>query len=269
MRERCGGAPAGVLVAMRLQSVTALARAASGRPTAGSAASSAAASNARRRSVRGWVVGFIAVPPGGRRRRGIAAQRVTASLAPGRCNVLMEHDGFAVEIDGNRCPRPGRAAVLDEVNTAGLVYVFPGGELDSARHRLLVDGELIELEPKAFDVLADLLAHDGAMRSRDDLLHAVWGHRHVTPAVLNRCIGQVRKALGDHADAPRFVRTVHTLGYTFITPVEVRGESAGPPREAPAAPAPPPTEVRGAPARRPRRRILGWALAAIAVLTFG
>ena len=194
---------------------------------------------------------------------------MTASLAPGRCNVLMEHDGFAVEIDGNRCPRPGRAAVLDEVNTAGLVYVFPGGELDSARHRLLVDGELIELEPKAFAVLEDLLAHAGAMRSRDDLLDAVWGHRHVTPAVLNRCIGQVRKALGDHADAPRFVRTVHTLGYTFIAPVEVRGETAGPLPEAPAAAALPPRDVPDTPARRPRRRILGWALAAIAVLTFG
>ena len=128
------------------------------------------------------------------------------------------------------------------MNTAGLVYVFPGGELDSARHRLVVDGRSIELEPKAFAVLEDLLAHAGAMRSRDDLLDAVWGHRHVTPAVLNRCIGQVRKALGDHADAPRFVRTVHTLGYTFIAPVEVRGEapSAGP--EAPDASTQPPTD---------------------------
>jgi DNA-binding winged helix-turn-helix (wHTH) protein/tetratricopeptide (TPR) repeat protein len=104
--------------------------------------------------------------------------------------------------------------------SAGVVYRFERGELDGARHRLQVDGHPVELEPKAFAVLEDLLAHAGTMRSRDELLDAVWGHRHVTPAVLNRCIGQVRKALGDHAESPRFVQTVHTLGYRFIAPVE-------------------------------------------------
>jgi DNA-binding winged helix-turn-helix (wHTH) protein/tetratricopeptide (TPR) repeat protein len=100
------------------------------------------------------------------------------------------------------------------------IYRFETGELDGARHRLVVDGAPVELEPKAFAVLQDLLAHAGTLRSRDELLDAVWGHRHVTPAVLNRCIGQVRKALGDHAESPRYIQTVHTLGYRFIAPVE-------------------------------------------------
>jgi DNA-binding winged helix-turn-helix (wHTH) protein/tetratricopeptide (TPR) repeat protein len=140
---------------------------------------------------------------------------------------------------------------------AEVVYRFEGGELDGAGHRLLVDGQPVELEPKAFAVLEDLLAHAGTMRSHDELLDAVWGHRHVTPAVLNRCIGLVRKALGDHADAPRYIQTVHTLGYRFIAPVEVEGTVAQGSAVHGAA--------KAAPASRPRKHL--WVIAAgIAVL---
>lgn len=132
------------------------------------------------------------------------------------------------------------------------------GELDAARHRLSFEGRERELEPKAFAVLADLLAHAGELRHRDDLLDAVWGHRHVTPAVLSRAIAQIRKALDDPAEAPRFVQTVHALGYRFIAPVESptrtpeRGEPARVVLPPPAAPSP-----RG---RAP------WILAAVAAL---
>ncbi|KGQ20693.1 CadC-family transcriptional regulator [Lysobacter dokdonensis DS-58] len=125
------------------------------------------------------------------------------------------------------------------------VYRFDSGELDGARHRLRIGGQAVELEPKAFAVLEDLLAHAGTLRSRDDLLDAVWGHRHVTPAVLNRCIGQVRKALGDHAESPRYIQTVHTLGYRFIAPVEVVPEAAA-------------TDASDV----PRKRRIGWMVAA-------
>jgi len=139
------------------------------------------------------------------------------------------------------------------------------GELDGARHRLVFAGRECELEPKAFAVLVDLLAHAGELRSRDDLLDAVWGHRHVTPGVLSRCIAHLRKVLGDHAEAPRFIQTVHSLGYRFIAPVE--GVEAV---HAPTAPAPLP-----APASREVRPVgrrvgaIAAGLAALAVLVGG
>jgi DNA-binding winged helix-turn-helix (wHTH) protein/tetratricopeptide (TPR) repeat protein len=109
-----------------------------------------------------------------------------------------------------------------------VVYTFGEAELDTARHRLAVRGVPVDVEPKAFAVLQDLLAHAGALRSRDDLLDAVWGHRHVTPAVLNRCVGQLRKALDDHAEAPRYIQTVHALGYRLVAPVDVREAAPSP-----------------------------------------
>jgi adenylate cyclase len=111
-------------------------------------------------------------------------------------------------------------------------YEFDGFRLDPVGHELRRGGVPIALEPKAFDVLGELLAHAGALRSRDDLLDAVWGHRHVTPGVLNRSIAQLRRALGDDAEHPRYIQTVHALGYRFIAPV------AGTPATPPAASTP-------------------------------
>ena len=101
-----------------------------------------------------------------------------------------------------------------------ITYAFDGFRLDTVSHELRRDGAAIALEPKAFDVLAELLAHAGALLSRDELLDAVWGHRHVTPGVLNRSIAQLRRVLGDDADNSRYIQTVHALGYRFIAPVE-------------------------------------------------
>ncbi len=102
-----------------------------------------------------------------------------------------------------------------------IAYAFEGFRLDMVRHELLRDGEMIALEPKAFAVLSEMVARPGAMLSRDELMDTVWGHRHVTPGVLSRSISQLRKALGDDAVRPRYIKTVHALGYQFIATVEV------------------------------------------------
>lgn len=72
------------------------------------------------------------------------------------------------------------------------------------------------LEPKAFRVLLELLSRPGDVITKDELLDNVWGHRAVTPNVLSRAITQIRHAVGDSAQHPRYIETVPTLGYRFI-----------------------------------------------------
>ena len=110
---------------------------------------------------------------------------------------------------------------------SGHRYEFDGFRLDPVGHELRRAGVPVALEPKAFGVLGELVAHAGALRSRDELLDAVWGHRHVTPGVLNRSIAQLRRALGDDANHPRYIQTVHALGYRFIAPVADAADGAG------------------------------------------
>jgi non-specific serine/threonine protein kinase len=81
-------------------------------------------------------------------------------------------------------------------------------------------GREIALEPKAFSVLLILLERAGDLVRRDELLDAVWGHRHVTPATLNRAMRLLRRTLDDDANSPRFIQTAHGSGYRFIGAAE-------------------------------------------------
>jgi DNA-binding winged helix-turn-helix (wHTH) protein/Flp pilus assembly protein TadD len=96
------------------------------------------------------------------------------------------------------------------------VFAFDDIRVDAAAHCLLRAGTPRALEPKAYAVLMALLQRPGEVLGKDELLDLVWGHRHVTPGVLTRVIAQIRRAIGDRAEAPRYIQTVHTLGYRFI-----------------------------------------------------
>ena len=100
--------------------------------------------------------------------------------------------------------------------------VYRSGDLrvDPANRRLIRGDKEIALEPKAFSVLLVLLERAGELVTRDQLLDAVWGHRHITPATLNRVMTLLRRAFDDDADHPRFIHTVHGAGYRFVGAVE-------------------------------------------------
>ncbi len=109
----------------------------------------------------------------------------------------------------------------------GESYRFDDIVVDAAAHTLSRAGQEQTVEPKAFAVLLILLRRAGELVGRDELLDQVWGHRHVTPGVLTRVIAQLRSALGDDSQRPRFIQTQHALGYRFIAqmrPAEVEPE---------------------------------------------
>ena len=125
------------------------------------------------------------------------------------------------------------------------LYRFGDVVVDAGAHTVHRAGDAQALEPKAFAVLLELLARPGALVTRDELLDAVWGHRHVTPGVLTRAIAQLRTALGDDPHHPRYIRTQHALGYGFI------GTLVPEAPEVPEAPATVATERRKVPAAPP------------------
>ena len=93
--------------------------------------------------------------------------------------------------------------------------------IDFAGRRVSRGGVDQPLEPKAFAVLALLVGSPGRAFSRDEILDAVWGHRHVTQSVLNRVMSLLRQALGEDAQRPRRLHTVHGVGYRFDLPSSV------------------------------------------------
>ena len=77
-------------------------------------------------------------------------------------------------------------------------------------------GEIVRLPPKAFAVLRMLMEQAGQLVTKEALLEAIWPDAVVTEAVLTVCIGELRKALGETAQAPHFIQTVHRRGYRFM-----------------------------------------------------
>jgi TolB-like protein/DNA-binding winged helix-turn-helix (wHTH) protein len=145
---------------------------------------------------------------------------------------------------------------------------FDDIEIDFAGRRLLRGGSEQPLEPKAFGVLALLAGAPGRAFTRDEILDAVWGHRHVTPGVLNRVMTLLRHALGEDAQGARYLHTVHGVGYRFDLPAQ-REEVAGRSMQAPQSQAPSdPPMRRVGDARRALPRWTLWFLPLLALLAF-
>jgi DNA-binding winged helix-turn-helix (wHTH) protein/TolB-like protein len=103
-----------------------------------------------------------------------------------------------------------------------VIYRFGVFEFDPAAGELRKHGRLVRIEPQPARALALLVSHPGEVISRERLRSQVWNEgTHVDfDRGLAYCLGQVRTALGDSADNPRFVETLPRRGYRFIAPVQ-------------------------------------------------
>ena len=105
-------------------------------------------------------------------------------------------------------------------------------ELDTAAGELRRQGDRIKLPPQPFRVLELLVRRSGEVLTRADIRERIWCDSFVDfEQGLNFCIRQIREALGDTADAPRFIETLPRRGYRFLLPVETPAAAeAKPPR---------------------------------------
>src|SRR5215813_8213737 len=98
------------------------------------------------------------------------------------------------------------------------LLTFDRYSLDLSNERLLHDGDVVPLTPKAFAVLRRLVEDAGQLVKKDDLLRSVWRDTHVSDGVVRVIILEIRRALDDDSEQPRFIETVPRRGYRFIAP---------------------------------------------------
>lgn len=91
--------------------------------------------------------------------------------------------------------------------------------IDEAEALLRREGEAVDVAPRAFQVLCELARHPGQLVTKDALLDAVWGHRHINESALKNVVNQLRQALGDDARESRYIQTAPRRGYRFIAPI--------------------------------------------------
>ena len=91
-----------------------------------------------------------------------------------------------------------------------------GMMIDAARRRVEVDGAEIGLTPLEFEILLTLARDPGVVLSRDALMDGVWGYRdYAGGRVVDSHVARIRRKLDEDGNEPRFIRTVHGVGYAF------------------------------------------------------
>jgi DNA-binding response OmpR family regulator len=111
--------------------------------------------------------------------------------------------------------RPRTLPVADPATVQG---VGPAGlAVDLPRRQATVDGQRVALTTTEFEILALLARDPGVVVSRQALLDAVWGIDFVgDDHLVDVHVANLRRKLGDGAEAPRFIETVRGAGYRLV-----------------------------------------------------
>jgi len=99
-------------------------------------------------------------------------------------------------------------------------YQFSDIELDFEAYRAKKGGQALELSPREFELLRYLIERKGETVSRDRLLEDVWGYEsYPSTRTVDTHIAKLRAKIGDSGSEPRWILTIHGVGYKFVDPV--------------------------------------------------
>lgn len=94
-------------------------------------------------------------------------------------------------------------------------FEFDNFLLDAQQRMLLRDGEPVDLTPKVFDVLFELVQSGGRVVEKKELMDKIWPDSFVEEANLTQHVSILRKKLGQGAEQ-RYILTVPGRGYRFV-----------------------------------------------------
>lgn len=101
--------------------------------------------------------------------------------------------------------------VLDETLRAGGIMV------DVTSHEVTVGGDVVSLSPKEYDLLAYLMRNCGRVRTRDEIIGAVWGEEeYLDQRTVDVHVRWLRQKVEEDPSNPRHLITVRGVGYKFV-----------------------------------------------------
>ena len=103
-----------------------------------------------------------------------------------------------------------------KIEKSAEIYNFGDVSVDFRRAEVFKNGSTIELSSLEFKLLQYLIEHRGALLSRDELLDEVWGYDATpTTRTVDVHVAWLRQKLEPNPRRPRFIQTIHGLGYKF------------------------------------------------------
>ena len=148
----------------------------------------------------------------------------------------MEHSGYAPAMASPAPSGSQTGWTVERRQVAGAdervlgVVRFGVFEADLESRELRRRGVRVRLQDQPFEILMALLERPGAVVRRAALRKRLWPDGTFVDFEhgLNAAVKRLRSALGDTADNPRFIETLHRRGYRFIAPTESSGPTALP-----------------------------------------
>jgi len=100
----------------------------------------------------------------------------------------------------------------DRLSLGGLV-------VDGPKREASLDGRLLDLRPKEFDLLKVLVERSGEVLTKRELLAEVWREPYGgSDHTIDVHISWLRRKLGETAQDPRYIHTVHGVGIKLVDP---------------------------------------------------
>lgn len=111
-----------------------------------------------------------------------------------------------------------------ESRAANLPKCMRSGDLELLveKREVLLRGKNLEFSAAEFEILKDLMAHSGVIRSLDQILDQVKGmSADVFTRSIDVTLSRIRQKLGEDPRNPIFIKTIYGGGYIFVSPVEI------------------------------------------------
>ena len=105
----------------------------------------------------------------------------------------------------------------EDIRSPQAAAIEAGGiRIEPASHRVMVNGQPVELTPKEFDLLHLFMSHAGEVLKPNEILSKVWGPEYIGAHDLVYVhISWLRQKLGDDPRHPKLFHTVRGIGYRF------------------------------------------------------
>lgn len=101
--------------------------------------------------------------------------------------------------------------------SASAVMEKSGIRLDAERHEVTVDQQSVTLSPKEFALLTYMMRHSGRVRTREEILQAVWGEENLLDErTVDVHIRWLRMKIEQDPAHPTVLLTVRGIGYKLV-----------------------------------------------------
>ena len=106
-------------------------------------------------------------------------------------------------------------SLSSDTGRAPRVHQFNELMIDEERHEVTIDGALVTLTAREFQLLTLLATQPERVFERGHILTQLWGHDHYDTHVVDVHVGNLRKKIEQDPADPRYVQTVRGIGYRF------------------------------------------------------